>query len=859
MEKYKRLESRIQYLENILDSNNIGYKKDCFIKDVKSDLSTIDKLNIYNNYFKGRTEFFAIRFEYNNKKGYMPKVRDKYKYYNKTQRKLIDNNELYEPYSNEALIKHLKGDDVIGLYPITSSNTSYFLVFDFDDSNYKKDSLSLIKILEKLKIDYLLEISRSGKGVHVWIFFEFEKPVKDVRIIGRYIISKAIENHSTQSFKSYDRMFPSQDYITDKSFGNLIALPLNGLSGKSGFTLFVDKDFNPFKNQYEELNNTIKLSDQEFDHILNRAKVEGEIVTIGDKLISSKLDVFNDNKVMKINLSNMIEINKTTLSNKNLIFIKRLGSIINPEFYKKQRMRLSTYDTPRIIELYQEDEMMIYLPKGLNNKLITLLNQEKISYELLDNRRIIKNKNDFSFRGKLKPHQEEVMNLIRENHEGIILAPTGFGKTVVGIKIIEELNVKTLVIVNRVNLLNQWESEIKKFLNISDVGILQGSINTLGKDIDIVTIQSLMSYENVSEIKDKYGLVLIDEVHHMASYSYENTVKVFNSKYLFGLTATIKRSDGLEEITKALVGDVLTSDFKYENNLVKLLNINFTRFKMYYDEFIEPTINDYYEELIYDDIRNRMIVKDIKTSFENNKNILVLTNRLEHINVLSNMLSSIKDNLLVVHGRLSAKDKRLFKENLSNKNENFVILATGSFIGEGFDDDRLDSLFLTMPFKWQGTLSQYVGRLNRERADKSEIVVNDYVDINVRFGVNMYEERLKGYKRLGFDISNERYKKNVYNTNNYKEHLIKDINECKSCKLLVKNNFEIPFSFISDINVENCLVIENETINAIVINNRTIWYGSINPYIGNNSKESIIMKINDKLLVKSIMSEISSR
>lgn len=818
------------------------------------ELSTYEKVASYKDYFKGRSDCYAIRWEKDGKSGYAPSYSKEARCLSKDEKKKIPFKNRYDKLSDEIILKHLKGQETIGIYPMTDDQTCYFLAFDFDEESFKNDVLKLSLICSSYNIDHLVEISRSGKGVHLWMFFENAVIAKDARKLGRFLLTKTMMTHGLMSFKSFDRMFPTQDYIEKEGIGNLIALPLQGKSGMKGTTLFVDKELKPYPNQYQILRQVKKVTDEELKTLINEISKDDELGLFGESSKKIELDTFDFTQTLKITIENQIVIPKKELSVKAIQFFKRVASIINPEFYKKQNMRVSTYGISRIIELYEETHQEIMMRVGLLENVLKVLNDNRILYEIHDLRIKPKMKNNIKFLGDLKDEQQDVLKDVLQKTQGVVIAPTGFGKTILGVALISKLKLKTLIIVNRVKLAEQWEAQVEKFTSSKKVGKLYNQYNQLGSDIDIVTIQSLAAYNDIDEIVKNYGLIIIDEAHHVASPSYERLIRKFYAKHIIGLTATLRRSDGLEDIVTTMIGPVIAEVLTDSKKIKRLLTVRLTGFKMSLED--ELTINDSYQKLYENKERNEMIIKDIKTSFEMNKNILVLTDRMSHIDILEKEISKITKNLLVVHGKLPAKEKKYFNEKLISQKEPFIILATGKYIGEGFDDDRLDTLFLSMPFRWKGTLQQYVGRLNRERQNKHEIKVYDYADIGVRYFSNMYLERLKGYKKMGYEISaSKESESRIYYLNNYEEVLKSDLKTAKEIVFIARNSIESKIADLIDhCNVEPVLLIGNEyPSNMIIIDQKVVWYGSINPFVYKQQVDADIMRYEDSLLAEELI------
>lgn len=868
------LKQERDYYKNILVKNKIEFKPFEYIENPK--LTPIEKINIYMDYFKGRTDVFAERWESKEKSGYSPVCSNKFIYgICNIQKYKCKNcpNQVYKILTKEDIIRHIKGDITVGIYPMLDDDTCYFLAVDFDEEDFKESVNVFVNECNLYNLETLVEISRSGKGAHVWLFFDNKYPAIKIRKIISSILTTAMSKSGKISFSSYDRMFPSQDKLLKNGIGNLIALPLNGKSGKNNTTVFVDKEFITYENQFEVLRNTKKISTLYLDELYKIVNTNNENGVFAEETKKYQLSLNDFSEVLTIDLEKEIRFIKKDLSAKALKYFMRMSSFLNRKYYENQAKRLSVYGIPRVISLYKIDDEYLYLPRGCFEQILEVLNNLKIKY-IINDQRLNGNEIDIKFNGILKGEQETGLNQLLQKENGFFVAPTGFGKTVVAASLIAKLKVNTLILVNNKNLCEQWNERINKFLSLNyetnkkyKVGTIHGSTKKITNKIDIALIQSLASNEELRKSLNNYGLIIFDEAHHLAAFSYESVLRNFSAKYIYGFTATPKRSDGYEKINYMVIGPCI---FNYveddKSSYKKVLSPHFTKFKLQSQDK-NLSLNDIEDKLISNDERNYQIINDIKSSINVNKKILVLTNRVEHAKLLFNEIKKLTNNVFLIYGNIAKKDKEEFTNKLNKiQDEQFVIISTGKYIGEGFDEKRLDTLFLTMPFKWRGTLQQYVGRLHRDSESKFQVEVHDYIDINVPMLFKMYSERQKGYKELNYISIDENNKIEVlFGENNYSIKLKEDLENAESIKfyiqyvnreklnLLLEKCIVQPIIYSNEI-IENIdsYVNQNIKFNIIIINDSILWYGGINPFIFKKD-DLTIARLDDKEICNNII------
>lgn len=768
-------ESEIKRLQNEVDllRKQLNASKE---NDIQQALTREEKVKIFMNYFKGRDDvypYLSIDKNNPNVKYYIPACANEWKngVCNKTMGKKCRNCQYREnkPLSKDIIYKHMYENNPIGIYPLLENDTCYFLSLDFDNKNtnndIKSDVLAFANICDKYKIPIAIERSRSGKGIHIWIFFDKNIKAITARKLGSLLLSKTMEI-SNLSISSFDRMFPNQDTLPKGGYGNLIALPFQNEPSKYGNTLFVDRNFIQIKNQIQHLNSIHKLTEEEvFEKI---EKLSNETIDIGHEITDMKKEVITKSrnnieypKSIKVTLNDMVYIDKANLDSIVKNSFRRLATFANPEFYQKQKLRMSVYNIPMVIDCSKEDDKYLKLPRGTYEYLESLCKTNNIKIVKVD-KRFKGKKINVVFNGELRDEQQKALDNLLKYENGILCAPTGFGKTVIGCKIIEERNVNTLILVNKIQLLNQWKDRIKKFLNIETIGEISSKKKNITNIIDVASIKSLWNNGDVLDITKNYGMIIIDECHHTAAYTFEQAINTGNAKYVYGISATPERENGHTPIIKMQCGDIRykvdSLKFNKELNIpmkviVKKSHLNFT------DQNIDNyELNEINDLIAKDVLRSENIIKDIKEEYKKGKNILVLTERLKLMDYIYDKLSKDTNNIFKYYGGIGKKALKSYEKHanqINEEGENKIIVATGSYIGEGFDDSKLDVLFLTMPISGQTRVTQYAGRLHRKDDNKKEILIYDYVDDNFSKTRNMFLKRKKTYEKLGYEIVDE--------------------------------------------------------------------------------------------------------
>jgi len=736
---------------------NIGYTLERQFK-----LSSDEKIALFKSYFRGRSELFARYWKNKQgKSGYSPVCNNEWvrKLCNKPKIKCSEcPNQSFPPLTDKELYFHLTGKQIVGLYPLDQDNNCYFLAFDFDKADWKKAIKALGSICESYSIPHIIEISKSGNGAHLWIFFGERISATNVRKFGFRLLDLTMEIYPGLSFESYDRIFPNQDMLPTNGFGNLIALPLQYEARQTGGSIFVDQNLNIYDNQWLALSNTKKLALSEFSEIVT--VIHDSLQKLSKNIIPwerhLKPNIDSDSSLQieqKIILANRIYFELEKLPAKIATEIKRIASFSNPEFFKKQSMRFSTLGTPRYISCASIEQNYLSIPRGCLDEVIDLFISAKISYRMDDKRQTGQLINKLKFLGQLRPNQIKAVDTLLKHDNGILHASTAFGKTIAAIAIIANRKTKTLILVHNKILLNQWAERLHVFLEGIEIGIIGGGKSCPSLQIDVGTYQSLIDKKSntIKSLVHDYGQIIIDECHHLSAPNYEFVVNEVHAKYVLGLTATPNRRDGHQKIMAMQAGPVRckvqTQTDKSFQQILNRIEISHRPPSELTDTENRPHISQVYNWLTNSEKRNQQIVCDVNAEIKNGACCIVLTERRNHANILHQLLTDQNIKSVLLHGGLKKENKNIADETMNIAQ---AIVATGKYIGEGFDFDKLDTLFLALPISWSGLLSQYVGRIHRSHQNKQVIKVYDYVDTQLPMLERMYKKRAKGYKALGY-------------------------------------------------------------------------------------------------------------
>lgn len=694
------------------------------------------KLRLFADYFRGREDVYATAWHNGEKKGWSPASCGRYD----------RNNPNLKPLTPQVLEQHLRRDNNlhVGLYPLCKGDTCFLLACDFDDADFRTAARLYAETCREYGLDPLIEISRSGTGAHVWLFFSEPVPAALARVVGTGLLAKASPK---QFFTSFDRFFPSQDTLPGKrrGFGNLIALPLAGQHRAEHRTIFVDASFVPTDDQFATLVSTTKASKSQLKKIAACLQPDPE-TQLPQPPTKAELKALKRTGKVLVTHDSRVHISLEGVDGTTATALRHLGAIPNPQFCIRQAQRLSTFQTPRLIIRFDEHDNTLALDRGTLDQAITIL--KTAGYTVTRRGKTPKPRTmQTDFTGELRPRQCKAVAAMRKHPTGILVAPPGAGKTVMACALIAHRQVPTTIIVPNVELATQWREALTKFLDAPTIGQYGGNSKKLSGDIDIVTAQSISRTDSRTDFLANYGYIIIDECHRVGAAGLTRVLADLNVRFINGLTATPYRSDGLDALLPLICGPIRHT-MELEHAGPKHYVVQTTEFT--YDEphLYWPDLDN---ALAADSARNALIAETIARATVDGSNVLVLVKRREHISALETLLTRDHPDLTVpvftLHGAQSSKDRKATRKALDSTPQ-FILIAMSQIASEGVDLPALDALVLAAPVAFKGNVIQQIGRVTR--GTESAATVYDFHDQHVPALTAAFRKRSAVIRKQGF-------------------------------------------------------------------------------------------------------------
>ena len=721
-----------------------------------------DKLALYVDRFRARRDVYAVHWQ--NRRagtsGWMPSVAGRWR--KGMDRRLVR----HLPLTPEVIASHLAGEVFIGLYPLLDDNSCWFLVADFDGGAAMLDALAYTKAARSEGVPAAVELSKSGRGAHVWVFFAAPVAAAAARALGTVLLREAMVLRGSMDLRSYDRLFPNQDVMPEGGFGNLIAAPLQRRYREDGLTVFLDlASLEPHADQWAFLSTLDRCSPSDVGRVARRAKQTAVGPDLSRLWRSAATQVQPRlPPIVRAELGAALVIPMAQLSPAALATFKHAASMANPKFYELQRLRKSTWDTPRFVRAYDitVDDQLV-LPRALRHAVNEMVEEAGSRLSVTDLRHA-GTEIDVVFAGKLDQSQSRAVSALLAHDDGVLVAPPGSGKTVMACAAIAERSTSTLVLVDRKALAEQWRARIEQFLGFQ-AGQHGAGRKKLSGIIDIAMLPSLARHDDVEELTSSYGQVIVDECHHVAAAAYEHSVKKIGAQFWLGLTATPIRRDGLGNLVTWQLGPVRhTLDQSTESTLIdlseprvvatRLLYVHETNFEWNDpDDRSASPVTAAHGALVVDPARSEQIVADVVDALGRGRKCLVLTRRVAHLDDLAARLRAHGKEPMILQGGMTVADRRAVVDRLDDPRpgDDLLVVGTTPYIGEGFDAPVLDTLFLAAPISFEGLLVQCAGRVVRAAPGKTTAEVHDYHDIAAPILASSLQRRMPGYRGLGFN------------------------------------------------------------------------------------------------------------
>lgn len=903
-----------------------------------------DKLELFRNLFTGRKDVHAHGYRRKDGGiGYTPACANEWKpgicpKANHHRIKCAEcRSRTFLELNDAAIIAHFKGSDdrlrdVIGQYVLDKDCNTNVLVIDFDKADWKEATNAIRLVVKNHGINAAVERSRSGNGAHIWFFFLEPINAKTARDFGSCLIAEAAALNKTITFEAFDRMIPAQSTIPEGGFGNLIALPFQGKAQREGNSVFVDERFESFPDQWLYLSQIQLISRATVDRLIEDTKNKPLGIATAAATNKTRRNVQKPRKRLPLtprdfpsNLlvtqADMLYIPEKSLSPAAQMEIRRLATFANPEFFRAQSMHQSVFGKPRLIDLSELRDGRVAIPRGCKAQLEQLIQEAHVTAHYSDERST-GNPIEMAFKGTLHPEQQIAADQMLEYEDGIMSAPTGFGKTVIGAYLIAAIGLPTLVIVPKTALITQWKSQLERFVDITDnrepvrtpkgriskkqpplIGQIGGGKTAVSGLIDVASFQSLSGKDRqtgepiVKDLVRNYGLIICDECHHAAAPQLELVLKSAPAKYVYGLSATPERSDGLTRALSMLCGPLrYVIDPKtqaIQQGIQRIVRPRFTGIRL---PAYEPgaSFNQILDLLCAHTARNELIVDDALEAASSGRHPLVLSKRKKHAEELCRLFRDRGHEPILLTGEIDAKERKAILSKLPGfEHEHRIIVATESLLSEGFDLAYLDNLFIATPIAWDGSVTQQAGRLHRNYDGKQRVEIFDYVDLSIPMLARMYQKRLKTYAKLGYEVyvtgGSEQPDQNILiEPANAVETLVEDIVDAAksifiaapyvsaACLAKLGNAIkgaaargialeiylastprEDAKETLAEMNVEYAIRAEGRLC-AAIIDEETVWYGTI-PLLAFPKNEDCSIRFKNSEIAAELLDEVSHK
>jgi superfamily II DNA or RNA helicase len=772
-----KLEEDVEWMES---RGQIALPESAASSPIQTPRTSEEKIALFLDLFGTRREVYPKRWDNTKtgKSGYSPACDNEWRpgICRKPQVKCSEcAHQQFPPLDARAVEQHLRGVHTAGVYAIAEDSTCRFLAADFDGDAWSDDVAAYREAGAKAGVQIAVERSRSGNGAHGWVFFREPVPASLARKLGTLLLAKAAARRPSMSLAAFDRLFPNQDVVPVGGWGNLIALPLAKGPRQAGNTVFIDDALRPIDDQWAYLAGWPRISTAEVREIVERLAplpalskdMAGEAPALELQADESTLDLARPtvrrgmmSGELTIRVDSKVHVPRTVPA-PVLAALRRLACFANPVFHEKLRLRFSTFDTPRFLFAGEWRPDRLVLPRGVLDPCLQILEEAGASVSVQDERTLGK-RCAWHFSGELRSEQQAAIREMVTHDIGVLCAPPGAGKTVMGCALIARHRTSALVLVHRTVLLDQWRETAIRFLGLkkSDIGVWRGAKPRLTRRIDIAMLPSVIRAEDYAAAFSGYGLVIVDECHHVPAVSFEQLLKDCPARRVYGLTATPYRKDKLEKLLHLQCGPIRhTIALQTGEAAGRKVIVRRNTFSLPMTGPASAGIHEVWDALIKDRGRLDLIVSDIAACTAEGRSPLVLADRTGYLDAIETALAEAGATREVTRFRLAAAmgkkqraDVRARIDGHFREGRPFVLLATASLIGEGFDLPQLDTLILAMPLSFKGRLIQYAGRLHRTHEGKGAPRIHDYLDDNCALTRAMFRRRMAGYRQMGYRV-----------------------------------------------------------------------------------------------------------